>query len=244
MVSRSSVLGPALLQSRPGSKIARGEGGGRTPHSGRSPQRLVVRELTPGTLPALPSPTHLATPPPGRTLGSHLSGLLRGPSGTQGPRLHVRLRPPTPGDPSAFSGQLGTRQGAWRKPKGPHSQAPISPAPVPCEAAGWPSGPRRGQKASGQSCPCLGGRGPCPCAVLTQVAFCRADIKLLSSFFLFLSRGLSWPRVKQRSELSAVPLLPGPQGNRRPPAPSSRVSTPGRVKSGAGLMPAPGSEAG
>lgn len=55
LASHSSVLGPALLQSKPGSEKAWG-GVGAGPHAQAwSPQRLVVWELTLGARPAPPS---------------------------------------------------------------------------------------------------------------------------------------------------------------------------------------------
>lgn len=105
-----------------------------------------------------------------------------------------------------WAGGLEEAEGAPRP--SPHQ-------PSACALQGSRLAQRPQTRAEGQrpDCPCLGGRGPCPCAVLTQVALCRADIKLLSSFFLFLSRGLSWPHVRHRGLSSArCPSSRAPRG--------------------------------
>ena len=91
LASHSSVLGPALLQSKPGSEKAWGGGGGRTPHSGLEP--AVLRGL--GT-----HPQGLASPPPPPP---HTPLLLQdGPSGPsyQG----CSGAPLAPKDPGCMSG--------------------------------------------------------------------------------------------------------------------------------------------
>ena len=111
LASHSSVLGPALLQSKPGSEKAWGGGGGRTPHSGLEPAVLRGLGTHPQGLASPSQPPHLTAPPPGRSLRPQLSGLLRGTSGTQGPRLHVWLRPQTSGTPQPSVASLGLGRG-------------------------------------------------------------------------------------------------------------------------------------